>query len=264
MSLVESNKSQGVMTITLADEENRNALSSDLVEQLLLAIDAADTDREVRVIVLTNRGRVFCAGADLKAPSRGRKGVRSAVDLFSRFAESPKPFVGRINGHCVAGGMGIAAAMDISVALDTAKMGFTEVRIGVAPAMISVLCLPKMRSAEASAAFLRGNRFLAPEAARMGIINAAVPADRLDQEVAEIVSDLMLAGPNALAACKALTQKVPSMSLEAAFEWTSQLSADLFSSDEAQEGMQAFAEKRPPSWVSNPSSALGHTDTDDC
>ena len=264
MSLVESKKTQGVMTITLADEENRNALSSDLVEQLLLAIDAADADREVRVIVLTNRGRVFCAGADLKAPSRGRNGVLSAVDLFSRFAESPKPFVGRINGHCVAGGMGIAAAMDISVALDTAKMGFTEVRIGVAPAMISVLCLPKMRAAEASAAFLRGNRFLAPEAARMGIINAAVPADRLDQEVAEIVSDLMLAGPNALAACKALTQKVPSMSLEAAFEWTSQLSADLFSSDEAQEGMQAFAEKRPPSWVSNPSTALGHTDTDDC
>ncbi len=261
--IVESTKNRGVMTITLADEENRNALSSDLIQQLLSAIDAADADREVRVIVLTNLGRVFCAGADLKAPSTGRRGVPTAVDLFSRFAESPKPFVGRINGHCVAGGMGIAAAMDVSVAVDTAKMGFTEVRIGVAPAMVSVLCLPKMRSAEASAAFLRGNRFMAPEAARMGIINAAVPADRLDTEVDEIVSDLMLGGPQALAACKALTRNVPTMSREEAFEWTSQLSAELFAGDEGREGMRAFVEKRPPSWVSDPGTALGHTDTDD-
>lgn len=249
---VETKKDRGVMTITLADDENRNVLSSDLVEQLLSAIDVADADPEVRVIVLTNRGRVFCAGADLKARSTSRKGVPTGVDLFTRFGKSPKPFVGRINGHCVAGGLGIAAAMDISVALDTAKMGFTEVRIGVAPAMISVLCLPKMRSAEASAAFLRGNRFLAPEAVRMGIVNSAVPADRIDQEVAEIVADLLLGGPDALAACKALTRQIPKMSVEEAFEWTSQLSADLFASEEAQEGMRAFAEKRPPSWVSNP------------
>ncbi len=252
MSLVETQKTQGVMTITLADEDNRNALSSDLIEQLLDAVDAADADPDVRVVVLTNSGRVFCAGADLKAGSTSRKGVPTGVDLFTRFGESPKPFVGRINGHCVAGGLGIAAAMDISVALDTAKMGFTEVRIGVAPAMISVLCLPKMRSADASAAFLRGNRFMAPEAARMGIINAAVPADRIDQEVAEIVSDLLLGGPNALSACKALTQQVPRMSVEDAFEWTSRLSADLFASEEGREGMRAFAEKRTPAWVSNP------------
>ena len=249
MSLVETEKVQGVMTITLADEENRNALSGDLIEQLLLAIDAADADPEVRVIVLTNRGRVFCAGADLKARSTNREGVPTGVDLFTRFGKSPKPFVGRINGHCVAGGLGIAAAMDISVALDSAKMGFTEVRIGVAPAMISVLCLPKMRSADASAAFLRGNRFLAPEAARMGIINAAVPADRIDEEVAEIVSDLLLGGPDALAACKVLMQQVPQMSVEDAFKWTSRLSAELFATDEASEGMRAFAEKRTPSWV---------------
>ena len=252
MSLVETKKDQGVMTITLADEENRNALSVDLIEELLFAIDAADADADVRVIVLTNRGRVFCAGADLKARSTSRKGVPTGVDLFTRFGKSPKPFVGRINGHCVAGGLGIAAAMDISVALDTAKMGFTEVRIGVAPAMISVLCLPKMRSADASAAFLRGNRFLAPEAARLGIVNAAVSADRIDQEVAEIVSDLLLGGPNAMAACKALAQQVPTMSVEDAFKWTSQLSADLFASDEAREGMRAFAEKRSPSWVADP------------
>ncbi|MCY3849643.1 MAG: enoyl-CoA hydratase-related protein [Acidimicrobiaceae bacterium] len=251
-SRVETRKDQGVMTITLADEENRNVLSGDLIAQLLSAIDAADADPEVRVIVLTNRGRVFCAGADLKGGSTRREGEPAGVDLFSRFGKSPKPFVGRINGHCVAGGLGIAAAMDISVALDTARMGFTEVRIGVAPAMVSVLCLPKMRSAEASAAFLRGNRFPAPEAVRMGIINSAVPADRIDGEVAEIVADLLLGGPDALAACKALTRQIPRMSVEDAFEWTAQLSAELFAGDEAREGIRAFVEKRPPSWVSSP------------
>jgi methylglutaconyl-CoA hydratase len=145
--------------------------------------------------------------------------------------------------------MGLAAAMDISVAIDTAKFGFTEVRIGVAPAMISVLCLPKLRPADAAAAFLRGNRFLAPEAARIGLINYAVPAEDLDSEVVAIVDDLRLAGPNAMAATKSLLTTVPGMSVDEAFEWTAKLSADLFRQDEASEGMSAFREKRPPSWV---------------
>ncbi|SUZ98433.1 uncharacterized protein METZ01_LOCUS51287, partial [marine metagenome] len=171
--------SDGVLTVTLADEANRNALSGQLVGELHDALDAADADPEVRVVVLTNSGRVFCAGADLSERSSGAGSTnRRPVDpslLFSRFATSPKVYVGRIAGHCVAGGMGLAAAMDISIAVDDAKFGFTETRVGVAPAMISVVCLPKMRSADARAAFLRGNRFLAPEAARIGLINEAVP-----------------------------------------------------------------------------------------
>ena len=249
MSAVLSETSRGVTTLTLNDHENRNALGPDLVEGLMDGIDAADADPTVRVIILTNNGSVFCAGANLKTGNTGRKGAPSGMDLFSRFRKSPKPFVGRINGHCVAGGMGLAAAMDMSVAVDTAKFGFTEVRIGVAPTMISVLCLPKMRPADAAAAFLRGNRFLAPEAARLGLINAAVPADRLDAEVDAIVEDLRLAGPTAMAATKSLLTTVPGMSVEDAFEWTAKLSADLFRGEEAREGMAAFREKRPPSWV---------------
>ncbi len=249
MSVVLSETTRGVTTITLNDHANRNALGPDLIEQLMDAIDAADADPHVRVIILTNEGTVFCAGANLKTGNAGRKGAPTGLDLFSRFRKSPKPFVGRINGHCVAGGMGLAAAMDISVAIDTAKFGFTEVRIGVAPAMISVLCLPKLRPADAAAAFLRGNRFLAPEAARIGLINYAVPAEDLDSEVAAIVDDLRLAGPNAMAATKSLLTTVPGMSVDDAFEWTAKLSADLFRQDEASEGMSAFREKRPPSWV---------------
>lgn len=240
---------RGVTTITLNDDDNRNALGPDLVEGLMDAIDAADADPNVRVVILTNNGSVFCAGANLKTGNAGRKGAPSGMDLFSRFRKSPKPFVGKINGHCVAGGMGLAAAMDMSVAIDSAKFGFTEVRIGVAPSMISVLCLPKMRPADAAAAFLRGNRFLAPEAARLGLINEAVPADQLDAAVEEIVDDLRLAGPNAMAATKSLLTKVPGMAIDDAFAWTAELSAGLFRGDEAKEGMLAFREKRSPSWV---------------
>jgi methylglutaconyl-CoA hydratase len=249
MRRVLSETEKGVTTLTLDDHTNRNALGPELIEQLLAAIDLADADTDVRVIVLTNSGSVFCAGADLKASRPGGSGGPSGLDLFTRFRRSPKPFVGRINGHCVAGGMGLAAAMDISVAVDTAKFGFTEVRVGVAPAMISVLCLPKLRPADAAAAFLQGNRFLAPEAARIGLINAAVPPADLDAEVQLIVDDLRRGGPQAIAATKTLLAEVPGMSVDDAFEWTAKLSAELFRQDEAREGMLAFREKRAPEWA---------------
>ena len=294
MTVVRSDLAGGVLTVTLADEANRNALSRRLIAEVTAVLDEADTNPDVRVVVLTNSGRVFFAGADLRESSRGvgparpgaiprrargasRPGERpstsntqtgddggairgpTAQDLFARFGRSPKPYVGRINGHCVAGGMGLAAAMDISIARDDAKFGFSEVRVGVAPAMISVLCLPKMRRAGASAAFLRGNRFSAAEAARLGLINTAVAPEQLDDEVSAVVSDLLAGGPNALAACKQLLREVPSMSFDDAMEWTGKLSAALFNSDEAAEGMAAFLSRRPPRWAS-PASGLQESD----
>ena len=253
MAAVETDLANGVLTVTLADEDNRNALSSRLTTELTEALDDADADPEVRVVVLTNRGRVFCAGADLSERSSGGSGAKSRpVDptrLFGRFRESPKPYVGRIAGHCVAGGMGLAAAMDISIAIEEAKFGFTEVRIGVAPAIISVVCLPKIRPADAREAFLRGNRFLAPEAARMGLINAAVPVEELDAAVDAAVADLKAGGPEAIAAAKQLMARVPGMPIDEAFRWAGELSASLFRGEEAAEGMRAYLDKRPPSWT---------------
>ena len=251
MALVETHLDGGVLTVTLADEENRNALSSALVGELITALDAADADPAVRVVVLTNSGRVFCAGVDLaERSSDGRpKAKVHAADLFSRFGRSPKVYVGRIAGHCVAGGMGLAAAMDLSVAIDDAKFGFTEVRRGLAPAMISVLCLPRMRPADAAEAMLLGNRMTGADAARMGLVNRAVPADELDDVVDGFVADLLAGGPDALAATKQLLVRVPGMPIEEAFAWTAELSAELFGSDEAREGMRAFLEKRPPDWA---------------
>jgi len=251
MALVETYLDGGVLTVTLADEENRNALSSALVGELITALDAADADPAVRVVVLTNSGRVFCAGADLTERSSDGKPIAKvdAADLFSRFRRSPKVYVGRIAGHCVAGGMGLAAAMDLSVAIDDAKFGFTEVRRGLAPAMISVLCLPRMRPADAAEAMLLGNRMTGADAARMGLVNRAVPADELDDVVDGFVVDLLAGGPDALAATKQLLTRVPGMPTEEAFDWTAKLSADLFRSDEAIEGMRAYLEKRSPDWA---------------
>ncbi|MBC7437324.1 MAG: enoyl-CoA hydratase/isomerase family protein [Bdellovibrionales bacterium] len=259
MSLVNTHLHRGVLTLTLADAANRNALSLQLVSDLLGAIDAAEADPQVRVMVLTNEGSVFCAGADLRQQSAA--GVSAASnpaaplqrasmpELFSRFRNSPKPWVGRLAGHCVAGGMGLAAAMDISIAADDIKFGFTEVRIGVSPAMISVICLPKMRAADARAAFLRGNRFDAAEAARLGLINTAVPRGQLDAEVAQVVDDLLRGGPEAIAATKQVLNQVPQMNYDDASAWTAELSARLFKSDEGREGMAAYLEKRDAVWV---------------
>lgn len=295
MSLVTETRDQrGVVTVTLADETNRNALSRRLMAELTEVLDAADADPAVRVVVLTNSGRVFCAGADLREsshrhanddgvhadrrernralthnsprpsddhgdradrrerPPRADPVAVTAGQLFGRFRRSSKPYVGRIAGHCVAGGMGLAAAMDIAIARDDAKFGFTEVRVGVAPAMISVLCLPKMRRAEAAAAFLRGNRFDAAEAARLGLINAAVPAESLDAAVESVVADLLAGGPAALAACKRLLYQAPDTGFDATLEWAEGLSAELFAGAEAAEGMDAFLNKRTPSWVPDP------------
>jgi methylglutaconyl-CoA hydratase len=251
MAVVETELSGGVLTVTLADEANRNALGARLVGELVDTLDDADADPAVRVVVLTNRGRVFCAGADLseRASDDVRVAAPSPQALFGRFARSPKPYVGRIAGHCVAGGMGLAAAMDISIAAEDAKFGFTEVRVGVAPAVISVVCLPKLRPADARAAFLRGSRFTAAEAARMGLVNAAVPADRLDDEVDAVVTDLLAGGPGAIAAAKRLLAEVPGSPVDEAFRWTGELSAQLFATDEAREGMRAFLEKRPAAWT---------------
>jgi methylglutaconyl-CoA hydratase len=251
MAVVETELSAGVLTVTLADEANRNALGSQLVSELVAALDRADADPAVRVVVLTNVGKVFCAGANLseRAAADAPAAVVDPQRLFGRFRRSPKPYVGRIAGHCVAGGMGLAAAMDISIAADDTMFGFTEVRIGVIPAVISVVCLPKMRRTDAAAAFLRGNRFPAAEAARVGLINAAVPRDALDAEVAAVVGDLLLGAPEAIAQAKQLLAQVPAMPVDEAFAFTGELSARLFKSEEAREGITAYLEKRSPSWA---------------
>ena len=244
----------GIMTVTLADVENRNALGGALVAGLREALANANADPAVRVVVLTNEGTTFCAGANLKERSGAKSQAKNSGgfdDLLADIQTSPTPIIGRINGHVVGGGNGLAAALDISVASEDVKFGFTEVRLGVAPAIISVVCLPKMRPGEAMEAFLRGHRFSATRAAELGLINRAVPADQLDAAIDEIISDLRKGGPTALGFAKRLVYEVPRMEQKEAFKWTARLSGELFAGEEAAEGMKAFLKKRKPAWITD-------------
>ena len=238
-----------VATLTMDQPRNRNALTPALLDGLSGGLAAALADGAVRVIVLRHTGPAFCAGADLSA-GRGTAAPRTSLaDVLAGLQDAPKPVVARIAGHCVAGGIGLAAACDISIAADTARFGFTEVRVGVAPAIISVVCLPKLRRADALELFLGGERISAARAAEAGLITAAVPPQELDAEVAATAGKLLAGGPAALAAAKRLVYDVPGMERGAAFARTAELSQELFASAEAAEGMAAFREKRPPSWA---------------
>jgi len=250
-----------VAALTMDQPHNRNALTPALLAGLTGGLEAALADESVGVIVLTNSGPAFCAGADLSGASaagpaggKRRGGARrdGLAELLAAIQDSTKPVVARIAGHCMGGGVGLAAACDLSVAGDDVKFGFTEVRVGVAPAIISVVCLPKLRRADALELFLSGERISAARAAEVGLINRAVPATDLDAEVTAVVARLLAGGPSALAAAKRLVYTIPGMDREAAFTRTTEVSQVLFASAEAAEGMAAFREKRLPSWAPPP------------
>lgn len=238
----------GVATLTLNRPDNRNALSPELVNGLGDALARVEADPGVRVVVLTNSGPAFCAGADLKGG--GTTDPRYTLpQLFSAIQQSRLPVVGRIAGHCTGGGVGLAAVCDISIAAAEVQLGFTEVRIGVIPAMISVVCLPKMRQGDAMELFLSGEKIAAARAVEVGLLNHAVPAAQLDEAVEALCAKLVRGGPEALGMAKQLAQTVPGMARAEAYEWTQAVSRERFASAEAAAGMAAFREKRDPPWV---------------
>lgn len=246
----------GVATLTMDQQHNRNALTPALLNGLADGLDNALAEDAVRVIVLTNTGPAFCAGADLSGggPAGGGSGAaaprRGLAEILTAIQDAPKPVVARIAGHCLGGGIGLAAACDLSVAGDNVRFGFTEVRIGVVPAIISVVCLPKLRRGDALELFLSGERISAARAAEIGLITRSVLAADLDNETDAVVANLRAGGPAALATAKQLVYAVPRMDCRAAFARTTELSRSLFASAEAAEGMAAFRERRPPSWAS--------------
>ena len=236
--------------ITLNQPEKRNALSDDIVAGLLGHLQAAVADARVRAIVITGAGTAFCAGADLKSGGVAASQVENPfVSVMKTIWDAPKPVIGRINGHAFGGGVGLAAACDLTVAADTAMFSFSEVRVGVIPAMISVVVLPKLGIQNAMWLFLTGERFAAPRAVELGLIHRAVPAAELDTAVEEILAMVRLGGPNAIREAKQLVRRVPALSMDDGFRYTTKKIGELFASEEAAEGMQAFLQKRKPRWA---------------
>lgn len=240
----------GVATITMDSPRNRNALSKPMRAQLTAALTWATGDDAVRVVVLTHTGTVFCAGMDLKETAvakPGEEGVRDLPAILRLISHCPKPVVARLAGPARAGGVGIMAACDIAVAVDSATFAFTEVRIGLIPATISVPVLSRLNPVAARELLLTGEVFDAARACEIGLLNAVTEADQLDAAVNTYVDALLAGGPSALAGTKALLAASVDDSLERYAELL-ELSAAQFDTPEAREGARAFAEKRPPAW----------------
>src|SRR5215470_16619051 len=250
--LVRSETAGGCATITLNSPGNANALSTALVGQLRIALASALTDPGARVIVLTGAGRVFCSGADLKeALGAPRAAAGLLAEVIQALWDGAKPVICRVNGAARAGGIGLVAACDIAIAPVTATFAFSEVRIGVAPAVISVPCLRRMPSRAAAEYFLTGEVFDAARAAEIGLLTRAVPADELDAEVNRYTALLSKGAPGAMAATKGVLREVTAEPVGSGLARMAELSGTLFGSDEAREGMTAYAEKRDPSWVTS-------------
>ena len=239
----------GVATLTLDSPVNRNALSGALVAQLVLALEVLG-DRAVRVVVLTGAGPVFCSGVDLKEQRRtGGAGLVALPEVLGTLMSSPKPVVARVNGPARAGGVGLLAACDIAIGLRSATFAFSEVRLGLVPALISVPVLRRLDRRAAREYLLTGETFDGQVATGMGLLDRAVEADALDAEVDRYVDMLIRGGPESLRLTKQLLADVPAMDVPAALVAMSALSAERFASEEGQEGIAAFAARRAASWV---------------
>ncbi|MGW5367202.1 enoyl-CoA hydratase family protein [Streptomyces sp. NPDC004009] len=240
---VSRTRARGVETLSLDAVDTRNALSAALVDALAHALADCAGDPGVRAVVLTHTGTTFCAGADLRDPPH----PDGLVGLLRQIVELPRPVVARVTGHVRAGGLGLLAACDITAAATTATFAFTEVRIGVAPAVISLPVIPRADPRALARHYLTGERFDPAEAVRLGLLTVA--ADDVDEALAPVLDGLRRSSPQALAETKRLLTARVLETFDRDAAGLTALSARLFSTPEAREGMTAFLERRDAAWV---------------
>lgn len=242
----------GITTLTLDSPGNRNALSAALVDQLTAELDRAAADDGVRAVVLTHTGPTFCAGADLKEAADGgmARGAETLLGLLRRIVYMPVPVIAHLRGNARAGGLGLIGAADIAVAPADATFAFSEARLGLAPAVISLTLLSRLDERAAGRYFLTGETFDGSTAARIGLLTEA-PGDvrAVDDHVDGLVRALRLCSRQGLIESKKLTTRRLEENLDRDGAAMVELSAELFASDEAAEGMRAFKERRAPRWA---------------
>lgn len=249
-----------IATVSLRRPEVHNALHTPLIQELTTAFTTLSSDERLHGVILTGEGASFCAGADiammretmtLSAEQNFVEALRVA-DLFQTINTFPCPVIARVNGLAMGGGIGLVAVCDIAIAVETARFALSEVKLGIAPAVISPYVIRKIGENYARVLFTTGERFSAMRAHTIGLVHAIVPPDMLDHAVDKAVQELLSSAPQALRACKKLALTVGAMSHEDARYYTAETLAQLRTSEEGQEGLRAFLEKRKPSWMTSP------------
>jgi methylglutaconyl-CoA hydratase len=243
--------------VTLTRPEVHNAFNEQLIAELRRAFELLDADETLRAVVLAGEGRSFCAGADLhwmraSLERTHEENVADALrmaDMFRTIDRCRHPVVARIQGAALGGGCGLAAVADIVIAAEDARFGFTEARLGIAPAVISPFALRKIGQSHARALFITGERFDADRALAIGLAHRVVPAGELDAAVAETLATIAQSGPEAARAAKRMAQVVPTLPDDEARLLTANTIADLRVSPQGQEGIRAFLEKRRAAWI---------------
>lgn len=247
---------EGVMRVEMVRPEVLNAFDEAMIADLEAAFTAAADNAEVRCVLLSGTGRAFCAGADIEWMAQTvhytrQQNLEDAIAVARMLAALdglPVPLVGRVQGAALGGGAGLAAVCDVVVAEDRAVFGFTEVKLGILPAVISPFTIAKIGRGAARELFLTGARFPAARAREIGLVHAVVPESELDATIAAYVREFLSAGPEAIAAAKALIRDVWGRSVEDARPISASALAARRVSAEGQEGLTAFLEKRKPSW----------------
>ncbi|WP_103021122.1 enoyl-CoA hydratase/isomerase family protein [Salinibacter altiplanensis] len=247
-----------VRTLCLNRPNKRNALNAELVTALLSALDEAEQEESVRVIVLTGAGSAFSAGADLSSLRAMRdaglrenqEDSRHLAELFRRVYQHPMPVIAKTNGHAIGGGCGLAAVCDFAYVSRDAKLGFTEVRIGFVPAIVMVFLRRKLGETQTRDLLLRGRLVEALEAVEMGLVTRAVPGEELDGAVDDLAHELAReTSGSAVALTKQMLARVPGMGLDEALDYAAQMNAFARGTDDCQAGIEAFLNDEAPPWT---------------
>jgi len=244
-----------VAIITLNRPEKRNAISTEMIEELLAALEECEKS-PARVVILTGAGKAFCSGMDLDAlkaiaaqsPEQNLEDSRRMARMFRRLYCFPKPLIAAVNGAAIAGGSGIATLCDFTLAVPEAKFGYTEVKIGFIPAIVSVFLIRQIGEKRARDLLLTGRIFDAAEAREIGLVTEIVPGERLLDAARELAGSLLASSPTSLVRTKQLLVKLSEAELDREIELAVQANAQIRATADFREGLAAFLEKRSPKW----------------
>lgn len=245
-----------IATITLRRPEVHNALNAQLIQDLTHAFTALASNEQLHGVVLAAEGQSFSAGADIQmmkeaisfSEEENRQDALRLADMLHAIYTFPCPVVARVHGSAIGGGVGLVAVCDIAIASENARFSFSEVKLGLAPAVISPYVVRKIGETHARALFVTGKRFGATDAKAIGLVHMVVPPECLDETLQDTLQELESGAPQAIRSCKALALAIGKIDKEEARSYTSELIARLRVSEEGQEGLSAFLEKRQPRW----------------